>query len=79
VLARVRLHFHLLEYPRWASLRVPRGALADILRGFLAASTVRLLSFDDAFSWAEVIENETLKDVTQIREGNVPITVDRAK
>jgi hypothetical protein len=29
VLARFRLHFHLLEYPRWASLRVPKGALAS--------------------------------------------------
>lgn len=32
---------------------------ADILRGFLAAATVRLLSFDDAVTWADAIEQET--------------------
>lgn len=52
---------------------------ADILRGFLAAATVRLLSFDGAADWAQAIEAETLKDVTQIRINNVPITVERAR
>jgi hypothetical protein len=52
---------------------------ADILRGFLAASTVRLLSFDGAAAWAEAIDRETMKDVTQIRVAGVPITVERAK
>ena len=52
---------------------------ADILRGFLAAATVRLLSFDGAAVWADAIERETLKDVTQIRVASVPISVERAK
>lgn len=52
---------------------------ADILRGFLAASVVRLLSFDGAAAWAEAIDRETEKDVTQISIAGVPITVDRAK
>jgi hypothetical protein len=52
---------------------------ADILRGFLAAAAVRLLSFDGAVAWAEAIEQQTEKDVRQIRIGGVPISVDRAK
>lgn len=52
---------------------------ADILRGFLAAATVRLLSFDGATAWGDAIENETMKDVSQIRVAGVPITVARAK
>jgi hypothetical protein len=52
---------------------------ADILRGFLAAATVRVLSFDGAPAWADVIDQETEKDVTQIRVGGVPISLDRAK
>ena len=45
---------------------------ADILRGFLAAATVRLLSFDGAAAWADAIEQETEKDVTQIRIAACP-------
>jgi hypothetical protein len=45
----------------------------------LAAATVRLLSFDGATAWADVIDQETEKDVTQIRVGGVPISLDRAK
>jgi len=52
---------------------------ADILRGFLAASTVRLLSFAGATDWANMIERETEKDVTQIRIGRIPISLNRAK
>lgn len=52
---------------------------ADILRGFLAASTVRLLSFAGAPDWADLIERETEKDVTRIRIGSVFISVERAK
>jgi hypothetical protein len=52
---------------------------ADILRGFLAAATVRLLSFGGAVSWADAIERETEKDLRQIRIAGVPISVDRAK
>jgi hypothetical protein len=40
---------------------------ADILRGFLAAATVRLLEFDEAAAWAAVIERETEKDLAAIR------------
>ena len=40
---------------------------ADILRGYLAASTVRLLSFDGASGWADAILSETEKDVGDIR------------
>ena len=52
---------------------------ADILRGFVAASTVRLLSFDGAPQWARAIEDETMKDVTHIRIENVPVSVDKAR
>jgi hypothetical protein len=40
---------------------------ADILRGFLAASTVRLLEFAGATAWADLIEAETEKDLATIR------------
>ena len=40
---------------------------ADVVRGFLAAATVRQLEFSDAAAWADAIEAETLKDVTQIQ------------
>jgi hypothetical protein len=40
---------------------------ADILRGYLAASVVRLLEFDGADKWADYIEAETNKDLTTIR------------
>lgn len=56
-----------------------RRATAKGNGGFLAASTVRLLSFDGAATWAELIDAETEKDVTQIRVGGVPITVERAR
>lgn len=40
---------------------------ADIVRGFLAAATVRQLEFSDASAWADTIEAETMKDVTSIQ------------
>jgi len=40
---------------------------ADIVRGFLAAATVRQLEFSDASAWGDVIEAETQKDVNTIR------------
>lgn len=52
---------------------------ADILRGFVAASTVRMLSSAGAADWADVIEAETEKDVEQIKIGDFPISLDRAK
>ncbi|MBM3724366.1 MAG: hypothetical protein FJW40_02925 [Acidobacteria bacterium] len=39
----------------------------DILRGFLAASSVRLLMFADRNRWADVIRNETIRDLRTIR------------
>jgi hypothetical protein len=39
---------------------------ADILRGYLAAYTVSLLSFEGAADWAQVIESETNKDLSTI-------------
>jgi len=47
---------------------------ADILRGFLAASVVRLLSFNQASAWANLIEAETNKDVETIRINNIVIS-----
>jgi hypothetical protein len=35
---------------------------ADILRGYLAAYSVELLSFDGCDKWAKMVESETEKD-----------------
>jgi hypothetical protein len=40
---------------------------ADIVRGFLAAATVRLLEFGGATDWADVVDGETEKDLESIR------------
>lgn len=54
---------------------------ADILRGDLAASVVRLLNFGKADVWAEAIEGEVEKDLEEIKLGsnNTVIAVDEAK
>jgi hypothetical protein len=52
---------------------------ADILRGYLAAETVRLLEFSDAAAWADAIEEETDKDVAMIRLAGQVITKENAK
>lgn len=39
---------------------------ADILRGYLAAACVRLLSFSGAANWSKVIKDETDKDLSRI-------------
>jgi len=39
---------------------------ADIVRGYLAASTVGSLSFTDARNWAQIIESETNNDLSHI-------------
>lgn len=52
---------------------------ADILRGYLAVHTVRLLSFNEASKWAEVIESETDKDLSTIIIGNKTLDKDVAK
>ena len=44
---------------------------ANILRGYLAPSTVKLLSFKGADDWAKIIRSETDKDLSKIvLEGN---------
>ncbi len=52
---------------------------ADIVRGFLAAETVRLLDFSDAGAWASAIEAETMRDVQTIRLAGITVTVAQAK
>ena len=54
---------------------------ADVLRGYLAASVVRLLDFSKADEWAMAIEGETDKDLTSIELGSSKsvITPDEAK
>lgn len=53
---------------------------ADILRGYLAASTVGLLSFKGSKEWAKIIEAETDKDLSTIRlEGDVVEAEDAKK
>ena len=52
---------------------------ADILRGFLAAATVRQLEFSDASDWADTIAAETMKDVTSIELAGVTVDTKVAK
>jgi len=39
---------------------------SDVMRGFLAAATVRLLEFDDHNRWADLIRGETVRDVRRM-------------
>lgn len=52
---------------------------ADILRGYLGAETVRLLSFDGAAAWADLIAAETDKDLGTIRLLGQVVDTDEAK
>ncbi len=52
---------------------------ADILRGYLAASTVGLLSFSDASKWAKIIQEETDNDLSNIRLEGVDVNAEDAK
>jgi hypothetical protein len=52
---------------------------ADIVRGYLAASTVRLLSFKQKAAWANAIEAETDKDLTAIVLAGHSVTQANAK
>ena len=52
---------------------------ADILRGYLGASTVSLLSFREANQWAQILESETNKDLSTIRLLGNQIPPDIAK
>jgi hypothetical protein len=47
---------------------------ADILRGYLGASVVQLLGFDGASAWANIIEQETNKDVGVIKLNGVTVS-----
>jgi len=52
---------------------------ADIVRGYLAASAVRLLRFGGAADWAKVIGDETEKDRTAIRLAGEVISPEDAR
>jgi len=52
---------------------------ADILRGYLAAETVKLLSFSDADAWSAILMQETDQDLQQIQLGGKDISVAEAK
>ncbi len=52
---------------------------ADIARAYLAAETVRLLSFEGAGQWADRLVAEADRDLGQIRLGGVPVTAAAAK
>jgi hypothetical protein len=52
---------------------------ADIVRGWLAAETVRLLSFAGAKGWGALLEKETNRDAGQVWLGGSPVTVAAAK
>jgi hypothetical protein len=52
---------------------------ADILRGYLAAATVRLLWFKESKVWSQVLDEETDKDVTQVRIEGIDLAPDVAR
>jgi hypothetical protein len=52
---------------------------ADILRGYLAAATVRLLSFDGAPIWGNILEQETDRDLETIRLAGIVVSSEVAK
>jgi hypothetical protein len=52
---------------------------ADILRGYLAAATVDLLSFSGDGNWSKIIEAETDKDLLKIRLQGVVVSAEAAR
>jgi len=52
---------------------------ADLVRAYLAAETVRLLSFDGAAQWADRLVAEADRDLGRIRLGGVTVTPGVAK
>lgn len=52
---------------------------ADVVRGYLAAETVRLLEFSDAAPWAEALTAETDRDAKTIRLGEKELTHAQAR
>lgn len=51
----------------------------DVLRGYLAASAVRLLIFSGAKQWGDALGQEVDKDAGQIKIEGVPISLDEAR
>lgn len=52
---------------------------ADLLRGYLAAETVRQLHFDNAVDWADALLEETDKDLASIQLGRTKLDAKTAK
>jgi hypothetical protein len=52
---------------------------ADIVRGYLGAETVRLLSFGAAKDWADLLVAETDRDLGKIRLGSLGVSAAVAK
>lgn len=52
---------------------------ADIVRGFLAAATVRHLEFAQAADWAKIVETETQKDVAVIQLAGKIVSAEAAR
>lgn len=52
---------------------------ADIVRAYLAAETVRLLSFEGAARWADRLVAEADRDLGQIRLGGVAVSAETAR
>lgn len=52
---------------------------ADILRGYLAAETARLLHFDNAADWADALLEETKRDLTGITLGRASLDPETAQ
>jgi hypothetical protein len=52
---------------------------ADVVRGFLAAATIRALPFGGATAWGEAIERETSLDAQVIRLGRREVTLADAR
>jgi hypothetical protein len=52
---------------------------ADVVRGWLAAATVRLLAFEGREAWAAAVEAETDRDAGVVRLAGVAVSRSRAK
>ena len=52
---------------------------ADVVRGFLAAATIRTLPFEGAAAWAAALEHETSLDAQVVRLGRREVTMAEAR
>jgi len=52
---------------------------ADVVRGFLAAATIRALPFDGAQAWSDALERETTLDAQVIRLGRREVSLVEAR